>query len=96
MDLDDNVIYEINEIIEEYDDIPNEDKAFLQEKFKEALQKAGMPEEEISNYVKLWLKGKNEPYGDNFNPTDELMRMWGTNSKDELNVLMESNDIFGD
>ena len=46
-----------------------------------------MTEEEIEDQVAAW---------ENFDEQSELMSMYGADSEEELNDLMESNDFWGD
>lgn len=78
----------LDEVFEEYRDVPLSKKPAMSAKYAEALRKTGeMTEEEIEDQVAAW---------ENFDEQSELMRMYGADSEEELNDLMESNDFWGD
>lgn len=74
-------------VFEEFRDVPISKKPRLAAKYAEALRKTGeMTEEEIEGQVSAW---------ENFDEQSELMRMYGADSDEELNDLMESNNFGG-
>lgn len=78
----------LDEVFDEFRDIPISKKPDLAAKYAEALRKTGeMTDEEIEDQVAAW---------ENFDEQSELMNMYGVDSEEELNDLMESNDIWGD
>ena len=78
----------LDEVFDEYRNVPLAQKEALADKYAEALRKTGeMSEEEIENEIWGWK---------NYDEQSELMRMYGANSEEELNDLMESNDIWDD
>lgn len=88
---------EIIEVINEFEDIPLEDRECMKETFSKALKKVGMDDKDISEEIKYWLKGKDNPaFTEDWSEEDELMNMYGANSEEELNDLMETNNIFRD
>lgn len=77
----------LDEVFEEFRDVPISKKPRLAAKYAEALRKTGeMTEEEIEDQVSAW---------ENFDEQSELMRMYGADSDEELNDLMESNNFGG-
>ena len=52
---------EIIEVINEFEDVPLDDRDFLKETFSKALKKAGMDDKDISEEIKYWLRGKDNP-----------------------------------
>lgn len=88
---------EIIELINEFEDIPLEDRDFMKDTFSNALKKAGMEDKDISVEIQYWLKGKDNPaFTEDWSEEDELMNMYGANSEEELNDLMGTNNIFRD
>lgn len=88
---------EIIEVINEFEDVPLDDRDFLKETFSKALKKAGMDDKDISEEIKYRLRGKDNPaFTEYWSEEDELMNMYGANSEEELNDLMETNNIFRD
>ena len=86
---------EIIELINEFEDIPLEDRDFMKDTFANALKKAGMEDKDISVEIQYWLKGKDNPaFTEDWSEEDELMNMYSANSEEELNDLMETNNIF--
>lgn len=78
----------LDEVFDEFRDIPISKKPDLADKYAEALRKTGeMTDEEIEDQVAAW---------ENFDEQSELMNMYGVDSEEELNDLMESNDFWGD
>ena len=78
----------LDEVFDEFRDIPISKKPDLADKYAEALRKTGeMTDEEIEDQVAAW---------ENFDEHSELMNMYGADSEDELNDLMESNDFWRD
>lgn len=78
----------LDEVFDEFRDIPISKKPDLAAKYAEALRKTSeMTDAEIEDQVAAW---------ENFDEQYELMNMYGVNSEDELNDLMESNDFWGD
>lgn len=78
----------LDEVFDEFRDIPISKKPDLADKYAEALRKTGeMTDEEIEDQVAAW---------ENFDEQSELMSRYGADSEDELNDLMESNDFWGD
>ena len=79
---------ELDDVFDEYRDVPIAQKEALADEYAEALRKTGeMSEEEIEEEIWGWK---------NYDEQSELMRMYGTDSESELNDLMESNDFWGD
>ncbi len=78
----------LDEVFEEIREVPISRKPGLAVKYAEALRKTGeMADEEIEDQVAAW---------EIFDEHSELMSMYGVDSEDELNHLMESNDFWGD
>ena len=73
----------LDEVFEEFRDVPISKKPELAAKYAEALRKTGeMTDAEIENQVSAW---------ENFDEQSELMSMYGADSEDELNDLMRLN-----
>ena len=78
----------LDDVFDEYRDVPIAQKEALADEYAEALRKTGeMSEEEIEEEIWGWK---------NYDEQAELMRMYGADSEDELNDLMESNDVWDD
>lgn len=78
----------LDEVFDEFRDIPISKKPDLAAKYAETLRKTGeMTDDEIEDQVADW---------EIFDEQSELMSMCGTYSEDELNDLMETNDFWGD
>ena len=78
----------LDEVFEEFRDVPISKQPGLAAKYAEALRKTGeMTDAEIEDQVAAW---------ENFDEQYELMSRYGADSEDELNDLMESNDFWGD
>ena len=78
----------LDEVFDEYKDIPISEKHALADQYAEALRKTGeMTEEEIENEVSFW---------EIYDERAELRRMYGTDIDEELDDLMESNSFWGD
>ena len=78
----------LDDVFDEYRDVPIAQKETLADEYAEALRKTGeMSEEEIEEEIWGWK---------NYDEQAELMRMYGADSEDELNDLMESNDVWDD
>ena len=78
----------LDDVFDEYRDVPIAQKEALADEYAEALRNTGeMSEEEIEEEIWGWK---------NYDEQAELMRMYGADSEDELNDLMESNDVWDD
>lgn len=78
----------LDKVFEDFRDVPISKKSAMSAKYAEAFRKTGeMTEEEIEDQVAAW---------ENFDEQTELMSMYGADSEEELNELMESNDFWGD
>lgn len=78
----------LDEVFEEYRNVPISKKSALAPKYAEALRKTGkMTEEEIEDQVSAW---------EDYDEQSELMSMYGAESEEELNEIMESNAFWRD
>lgn len=96
------------EIITAFNKIPFRERQKKSKEYEEALRKHLRREIQITNILNQWLRGEEdletEPFeeDDNCNndeewsAKDELMRMYGAETEEELNDWQETNPIYND
>lgn len=77
----------LDEVFEEFSEIPLSKKEKYADEYAEALREAGMSEDDIEEEIFHWKR---------FDVDNELKHMYGVDSDDELNDSMEDDNFFGE
>lgn len=77
----------LDEVFEEFSEIPLSKKEKYADEYAVALREAGMSEEDIEEEIFHWKR---------FDVDNELKHMYGVDSDDELNDSMEDDNFFGE
>ena len=77
----------LDEVFEEFSEIPLSKKEKYADEYVAALREAGMSEEDIEEEIFHWKR---------FDVDNELKHMYGVDSDDELNDSMEDDNLFGE
>lgn len=87
-----------DEIMEEYNKIPVEDRAHQAKHLAETLYKIGMSDDEVYALVSNWKRNKKVESlaEEEWDPQAEMMKMYGASNERELDDWIESNNPFSD
>ncbi|MBR5932737.1 MAG: hypothetical protein IK002_02000 [Treponema sp.] len=77
----------LDEVFEEFSEIPLSKKEKYADEYATALREAGMSEEDIEEEIFHWKR---------FDVDNELKHMYGVDSDEELNDSMEDDNFFGE
>ena len=87
-----------DEIMEEYNEIPLEDRPLLAKQLAEALCNIGMSDDEVYTLVSNWKRNKKVESlaEEEWDPQAEMMKMYGASNERELDDWIETNNPFSD
>jgi len=94
--FEDNDAYD--EIMEEYNEIPLEDRPNKAKYLAQALWNIGISDDEVYDLVSNWKRNIKPEYNseEEWDPESERMRRYGARNKRELDEWEETNNPFSE